>query len=172
MSSREYDALQIDDTYGYHAGMDLAVKAVTGNSPRSYYGDSSDPDRVKIRSTAEEIKYCFRSRLVNPKWIEGMQRHGYHGAAEFSRQMDYVFGWEATANVIEDWMWDTLSEKFALDPDMQQWLKDVNPYALQNMSERLLEAIERGLWQASEEMKQQLQQIYLDIEGVIEEKNE
>ena len=172
MSSREYDALQIDDTYGYHAGMDLAVKAVTGNSPRSYYGDSSDPDRVKIRSTAEEIKYCFRSRLVNPKWIEGMQRHGYHGAAEFSRQMDYVFGWEATADVIEDWMWDRLSEKFVLDPDMQQWLKDVNPYALQNMTERLLEAIERDLWQASEEIKQQLQQIYLDIEGVIEEENE
>ena len=172
MSSREYDALQIDDTYGYHAGMDLAVKAVTGRSPRSYYGDSADPDRVKIRSTAEEIKYCFRSRLVNPKWIEGMMRHGYHGAAEFSRQMDYVFGWEATADVIEDWMWDRLSEKFVLDPDMQQWLKDVNPYALQNMTERLLEAIERDLWQASEEMKQQLQQIYLDIEGVIEEENE
>ncbi len=172
MSSREYDALQIDDTYGYHAGMDLAVKVVTGNAPRSYYGDSSDPDRVKVRSTAEEIKYCYRARLVNPKWIEGMMRHGYHGAAEFSRQMDYVLGWDATADVIEDWMWDKLAEKFVLDEKMQAWLKDVNPYALQNMTERLLEAIERGLWETSEEMQQLLQQIYLDIEGVIEEKND
>jgi len=172
MNSREYDALQVDDTYGYHAGMDLAVKVVTGKAPRSYYGDSSDPDRVKIRSTAEEIKYCFRSRLVNPKWIEGMMRHGYHGAAEFSRQMDYVFGWEATADVIEDWMWDDISDKFVLDPDMQQWLKEVNPYALQNMTERLLEAVDRGLWEASDERKDELKQIYLDIEGVIEEENE
>jgi cobaltochelatase CobN len=87
---REYDALQIDDTYSYHAGMDVAIKTLTGKTPRSYYGDSSDPNRVKIRSTAEEIKYCFRARLVNPKWIDGMKRHGYHGAAEFSMQMDYV----------------------------------------------------------------------------------
>ena len=172
MSSREYDALQIDDTYGYHIGMDLAVKVVTGNSPRSYYGDSSDPDRVKIRSTDEEIKYCYRARLVNPKWIEGMMRHGYHGAAEFSRQMDYVFGWEATANVIDDWMWDELAEKFVLDKEMQAWLKEVNPYALQNMTERLLEAIERELWDASDEMKQQLRETYLEIEGIIEEINE
>nr|WP_320012544.1 cobaltochelatase subunit CobN [uncultured Desulfobulbus sp.] len=172
MSTREYDALQIDDTYAYHAGMDLAIEAVSGKRPKSYYGDSNDPGRVKIRTTAEEIKYCFRARLVNPKWIKGMQRHGYHGAAEFSRQMDYVFGWEATADVIEDWMWDNLAEKFVLDPEMQQWLKEVNPYALQNMSERLLEAIERGLWDASESMQQQLKEIYLEIEGIIEEMNE
>jgi cobaltochelatase CobN len=172
MNSREYDALQIDDNYEYHVGMDLGVMAVTGKRPRSYYGDSSDPNRVKVRSTAEEIKYCYRARLVNPKWIEGMQRHGYHGAAEFSRQMDYVFGWEATADVIEDWMWEELAEKFVLDKKMQEWLKDVNPYALQNMTERLLEAIERDLWQASEEMKKQLQQLYLQIEGILESASE
>jgi cobaltochelatase CobN len=172
MNSREYDALQIDDTYGYHIGMDLGVLAVTGKRPRSYYGDSSDPNRVKVRSTAEEIKYCYRARLVNPKWIEGMQRHGYHGAAEFSRQMDYVFGWEATADVIEDWMWEEIAEKFVLDKKMQEWLKEVNPYALQNMTERLLEAIERELWQASDEMKKQLQQLYLQIEGLLEGEGE
>ncbi len=172
MDTREYDALQIDDTYGYHAGMDLAVKTVRGKAPRSYYGDSSDPDRVKIRSTAEEIKYCFRARLVNPKWIQGLQKHGYHGAAEFSRQMDYVFGWDAVADVIEDWMYETLAEKFVLDPAMQTWLNDVNPYALQNMTERLLEAIGRDLWQASEEMKDKLQALYLDMEAKLEEAGE
>ncbi|NLE04838.1 MAG: cobaltochelatase subunit CobN, partial [Crenarchaeota archaeon] len=116
---REYDALQIDDTYSYHAGMDNAIKTITGKAPRSYYGDSCDPKRVKIRSTAEEIKYCFRARLVNPKWINSMKRHGYHGAAEFSKQMDYVIGWDATEEVIEDWMYEDLAEKFVLDEDMQ-----------------------------------------------------
>jgi cobaltochelatase CobN len=169
---REYDALQIDDTYSYHAGMDVAIKTLTGKAPRSYYGDSSDPNRVKIRSTAEEIKYCFRARLVNPKWIDGMKRHGYHGAAEFSLQMDYVIGWDATEEVIDDWMYEDLAEKFVLEEKMQEWLKDVNPYALQNMTERLLEAIERGMWQASEGMKKQLQQIYLEVEGWIESAGE
>jgi cobaltochelatase CobN len=169
---REYDALQIDDTYSYHAGMDVAIKTLTGKAPRSYYGDSSDPHRVKIRSTAEEIKYCFRARLINPKWIEGMKRHGYHGAAEFSLQMDYVIGWDATEEVIDDWMYEDLAEKFVLDTNMQEWLKDVNPYALQNMTERLLEAIERGLWGASEEMKKNLQQLYLQVEGLLEGQND
>ena len=166
--TREYDTLQIDDSYSYHAGMDVAIKTITGKAPHSYYGDSTDPKRVKIRSTAEEIKYCFRARLVNPKWIESLKKHGYHGAAEFSRQMDYVLGWDATEEVIEDWMYEDLAEKFVLDKAMQDWLKDVNPFALQNMAERLLEAIERDMWQATEEMKKQLQDVYLDIEGVLE----
>ncbi|MEM2081317.1 MAG: cobaltochelatase subunit CobN [Candidatus Bathyarchaeia archaeon] len=169
---REYDALQIDDAYSYHAGMDVAIKTITGKAPRSFYGDSSDPKRVKIRSTVEEIKYCFRARLVNPKWIESMKRHGYHGASEFSRQMDYVLGWDATEEVIDDWMYEELAQKFVLDKEMQEWLKEVNPYALQNMTERLLEAIERGMWKASEDMKRQLQQLYLQVEGLLEGTNE
>ncbi|MCW4021879.1 MAG: cobaltochelatase subunit CobN [Candidatus Bathyarchaeota archaeon] len=172
MDTREYDALQIDDTYSYHAGMDVAIKTIKGEAPRSFYGDSSDPNRVKIRSTAEEIKYCFRARLVNPKWIDGLKKHGYHGAAQFSEQMDYVLGWDATAEVIEDWMYEDLAEKFVLDKEMQEWLKTVNPYALQNMTERLLEAIQRNLWNATEEMKKELQQIYLNIDALLEEQNE
>jgi len=169
---REYDALQIDDAYSYHAGMDVTVKTITGKAPRSFYGDSSDPKRVKIRSTAEEIRYCFRARLVNPKWIESMKKHGYHGAAEFSRQIDYVLGWDATEEVIEDWMYEELAQKFVLDKSMQKWLKDVNPYALHNMTERLLEAIERGMWHTSEDMKRKLQQIYLQVDGLLEGTNE
>jgi cobaltochelatase CobN len=152
--------------------MDVAIKTITGKAPRSYYGDSTDPNRVKVRSTAEEIKYCFRARLVNPKWIESLKKHGYHGAAEFSRQMDYVLGWDATEEVIEDWMYENLAEKFVLDKAMQDWLKEVNPFALQNMAERLLEAIERDMWHASDEMKKQLQDVYLNIEGILEGKTE
>ncbi|MCW4034431.1 MAG: cobaltochelatase subunit CobN, partial [Candidatus Bathyarchaeota archaeon] len=166
--SREYDILDGDDWYDAHGGMITAVKTLRGTAPRSFCGDTSDPDRVKNRSTDEETKYVFRSRLYNPKWIESVKRHGYSGAADLSRTVDFVFGWDATVEVVEDWMYEKLAEKYVLDASMQEWLKEVNPYALQNMVERFLEAIERGMWQATEEMKQQLQKLYLNIEGVLE----
>jgi cobaltochelatase CobN len=127
---------------------------------------------LKIRNTAEETCHVFRSRLLNPKFIEGLKKQGYQGAAELSRATDFVLGWDATVEVVEDWMWENLANKYVLDKDMQKWLEEVNPYALQNMTERLLEAIERGLWKASEEMKKELQQLYLQIEGLIEGANE
>jgi cobaltochelatase CobN len=171
-NTREYDILDSDDWYDAHGGMVSAVKTFKGNAPNSYCGDSSDPDRVKVRSTAEETKHVFRSRLLNPKYIEGMKRHNYHGAADLSRSLDFVFGWDATVEAVEDWMYEDLAKKYVLDPEMQKWFKEVNPYALQNMTERLLEAIKRGMWQASEEMKQQLQQLYLNVESLLEGEND
>ncbi len=167
--TREYDMLDGDDFYSYHGGMIAAVKALKGELPRSYCGDSSDPDRVKTRSTVEETKHIFRARILNPKWIESMKRHGYKGAGDISRMVDIAFGWDATAEVLEDWMYEELANKYALDRDMQEWLKKVNPHALQNIAERLLEAVERGMWQATEEMKEELRDVYLDIEGWIED---
>ena len=101
-----------------------------------------------------------------------MKRHGYSGASEVSRVVDFVFGWDATVEVVEDWMYEKLAEKYVLDKQMQEWLKQVNPYALQNMLERFLEAISRGMWDATEDMKKQLQQLYLSIEGLLEGKGE
>jgi cobaltochelatase CobN len=167
--TREYDMLDGDDFYSYHGGMIAAVKALKGELPRSYCGDSSDPDRVKTRSTVEETKHVFRARILNPKWIESMKRHGYKGAGDISRMVDIAFGWDATAEVLEDWMYEELANKYALDKEMQDWLKDVNPHALQNITERLLEAVERGMWQASDEMKERLRNVYLEIEGWIED---
>jgi cobaltochelatase CobN len=166
--SREYDILDGDDWYEAHGGLIAAVKTISGEAPRSYCGDSSDPKRVKVRSTAEETNYVFRSRLLNPKWIQSLKRHGYHGASDLSRTLDFVFGWDATVEVVKDWMYEDLAEKYVLDAEMQEWLKEVNPYALQHMVERLLEAIERDMWQATEDMKKQLQKIYLTVEGLLE----
>ncbi|MEQ4489106.1 MAG: cobaltochelatase subunit CobN [Dehalococcoides mccartyi] len=167
--NREHDMLDSDDFYSYHGGMIAAVKAIKGEWPQSYAGDSSDPERVKIRSTAEETKHIFRARVLNPVWIESMKRHGYKGAADFSAVVDNAFGWDASANVMEDWMYEELANKYALDSQMQEWLKDVNPYALQNITERLLEAIQRQMWQASPEMETRLKQVFLEVEGSIEE---
>lgn len=171
-NTREYDILDSDDWYDAHGGMVSAVKTFKGSAPNSYCGDSSDPDRVKVRSTAEETKHVFRSRLLNPKYVESMKQHNYHGAAELSKSIDFVFGWDATVEAVDDWMYEDLANKYVLDPEMQKWFKDVNPYALQNMTERLLEAIKRGMWQASDDMKKKLQQLYLSIEGLLEGEND
>jgi cobaltochelatase CobN len=170
--SREFDILDGDDWYDAHGGMISAVKTFKGETPRSYCGDSSDPNRVKVRDTAEETRYIFRSRLLNPKWIQSMKRHGYPGATDLSRTLDTVLGWDATVEVVEDWMYEDLAKKYVLDAEMQEWLKEVNPYALQNMIERLLEAIERDMWEATDEMKQNLQRLYLKTEGLLEGANE
>ncbi len=121
--TREYDFLDSDDFYSFHGGMIAAVKAFKGKLPQSYSGDSSDPDRVKMRSTEEETKHIFRSRVLNPKWIAGMQRHGYKGAGDMSALVDNIFGWDATAEVMEDWMYERLAKTYALDKKCRNGLK-------------------------------------------------
>ncbi len=166
--TREYDMMSCTDYYNYYGGMIVAVKTVRGKLPFAVMGDSADPKRVKIRTTFEEAKHVLRSRLVNPKWLEGMKRHGYKGAGDISHVMDIVLGWDATAEVIDDWMYEKIANSYALDPEMQEWLKEVNPYALQNILDKLLEAVSRGMWKADAQMEEDLRNAYLDVEGEIE----
>lgn len=167
--SREYDMLSCTDFYNYYGGLIAAVRTVRGSMPFALVGDGSDPKRVALRTTQEEAKHVLRSRLLNPKWLEGLKRHGYKGAGDISKVMDIILGWDATAEVMEDWMYERIAGKYALDPEMQAWLKEVNPYALQNILDKLLETIQRGMWNATEEMRGQLRNAYLEIEGDIEE---
>lgn len=170
--SREYDMMSCTDYYNYYGGLIVAGKTVRGELPLAIEGDSSDPKRVRMRSTFEEAKHILRSRLVNPKWLEGMKRHGYKGAGDISHMMDTMFGWDATAEVMDDWMYEAVAKKYALDPEMQEWMKDVNPHALHNILDKLLEAIGRGMWDADREMEEQLRDEYLEMEGEIEERTE
>ncbi len=170
--SREYDMMSCTDYYNYYGGLIVAAKTVRGALPFSIMGDSSDPARVKMRTTAQEAKHILRSRLLNPKWISGMKRHGYKGAGDISHVLDIVLGWDATAEVMDHWMYDAIARKYALDRQMQEWLQEVNPHALQNILDKLLEAIARGMWNAESEMENELRQKYLEIEGEIEEQME
>lgn len=167
--SREYDILSCTDFYNYYGGLIAAAASVRGSMPFALVGDSSDPRRVLVRTTHEETRHVLRSRLLNPKWLEGMKRHGYKGAGDISKVMDIVIGWDATADVMEDWMYERVASRYALDPEMQKWLKEVNPYALQNILDKLLEIIERGMWNPDDDMRQRLRDAYLEIEGDIEE---
>ncbi|MDH7576545.1 MAG: cobaltochelatase subunit CobN [Bacillota bacterium] len=170
--TREIDIFDSDDFYSYHGGMVAAVKAVRGSLPASFSGDSSDPARVRVRTLGEEARFIFRGRVLNPKWIESMKRHGYKGAGDLSHLVEVAFGWDATAEVLEGWMYEELARKYVLDPAMQHWFKEVNPWALQNITEHLLEAVERGMWQAGREMAEALRDIYLDIEAELEARTE
>jgi cobaltochelatase CobN len=167
--TREYDFLDGDDFYSYHGGMIASVRAITGKDPHAYSCDTSDPDRIQVRTIQEEAKHIFRARILNPKWIESMKRHGFKGAGDFSRMVDIAFGWDATGHALEDWMYEALANTYALDKDMQDFFKEHNPYALHNIAERLLEAIEREMWNTSEEMKDNLREIMMEVEGDLEE---
>ncbi len=167
--SREYDILGSDDYNAYFGGFVNAVRMVSGTQPLAYIGDASDPDRVKNRTIQEEAKHIFRSRILNPKWRKGLMRHGYKGAGDLSRQVDNCFHWDATTGVIEDWMYQGLADKYAFDPELQEWFKKVNPHALHNIAERLLEAISREMWETDSETKKRLEDLFLEMEGEVEE---
>jgi cobaltochelatase CobN len=169
VDTREHDIADSDDYFQYHGGMVAMVRSLTGSNPAAYVGDSAIPHAVKTRSLAEETRRVFRSRVVNPRWIGAMQRHGYKGAFELAATVDYLFGFDATAGVVEDWMYHQLAESYIFDSGVQEFLRKSNPWALRGMTERLLEAADRGLWDQPDPADlDALRAIYLDLEGDLE----
>ncbi|MBF4998103.1 cobaltochelatase subunit CobN [Nocardia sp. BSTN01] len=167
--TREHDIADSDDYFQYHGGMVAAVRALTGKNPEAYIGDSTRPDAVRTRTLSEETTRVFRSRVVNPRWLEAMRRHGYKGAFEMAATVDYLFGYDATTNVVADWMYEKLSESYVFDDVNRKFMTESNPWALHGIAERLLEAAERKLWEAPQpETLDRLRQIYLETEGELE----
>ena len=167
--NREHDIFDSDDYFQFHGGMIAAIRALTGENPAAYFGDTSNPDNVRVRDLADEARRVYRSRVVNPKWIASVMRHGYKGAFEMAATVDYLFGYEATAQVIDDWMFEGVSEAYLFSPEVQAFLQEKNPWALRSMAERLLEAVQRGLWEGPKpETVEALNEIYLKNESVLE----
>ena len=158
MPDREIDLIDIDDVYGYLGGMNALVKAYGGDAV-SYMGDGSDPGSTKVRTLGEEMKFVFRSKALNPKYIEGMKRHGYRGAAEMVNVIEHAFGMDATSDVMDKWMYDGIAEKYLLDKDTWDWMEEVNPYAAAEILDRLQEAVSRGMWEADDDMLEKLDEL-------------
>ena len=170
VDTKEHDIADSDDYFQYHGGMVATVRSLTGVDPKAYVGDSTTPDAIRTRSLTEETARVFRARVINPRWIAAMQRHGYKGAFELAATVDYLFGFDATAGVVTDWMYAQLAENYVLDKDNQDFMKHANPWALRGIIEKLSEAVDRGLWQEPDpDLITQLQQVYLDVEGDLEE---
>ncbi|MFF8654058.1 cobaltochelatase subunit CobN [Streptomyces huasconensis] len=168
--TREHDIADSDDYFQYHGGMVATVRALRGTAPEAYIGDSTRPETVRTRTLVEETSRVFRARVVNPKWIEAMRRHGYKGAFELAATVDYLFGYDATTGVVADWMYDKLTETYVLDPTNRQFLQENNPWALHGIAERLLEAESRGMWAKPDPaVLEALRQAYLETEGNLED---
>lgn len=163
--NREHDIFDSDDYLQDHGGMVAAVRALTGNAPKAWFGDSANPADPKVRSLREEAARVVRSRVLNPKWIAAMQQHGYKGAFELAATVDYLFGYDATAEVVEDWMYERVTDAYVGDADMREFFQRSNPWALRSIAERLLEADQRGMWNASDAARTTLADAVLEAEG-------
>src|SRR5207244_4302826 len=163
--NREHDIFDSDDYLQDHGGMVATVRALTGAQPKAWFGDSADPARPRVRSLAEEAARVVRTRVLNPKWIAAMQQHGYKGAFELAATVDYLYGYDATTHVVEDWMYERVTDAYVADPDVRKFFERSNPWALRAIAERLLEAHERGLWQASAGALDTLRSALLEAEG-------
>ncbi|MFP4100549.1 cobaltochelatase subunit CobN [Coleofasciculus sp.] len=167
--NREHDLLDSDDYYQFQGGLTASVRALTGKNPQTYFGDNSIPENPRVRRLQEEIARVYRSRVVNPKWIAGVMRHGYKGAFEMAATVDYLFAYDATANCVADYMYQGVAEAYLLDEKVQEFIQQKNPWAMRDMAERLLEAHQRSLWQSAKpEILEKLRVIALQAEGVIE----
>ena len=167
--NREHDILDSDDYFQFQGGLQAAITEIRGNAPSAYHGDSSNPEKIRVRTLKEEFNRVFRSRVLNPKWQKAMREHGYKGAHEMSATVDYLFGYDATCAIVADYQYEEVANKLLLDPEQQKFFREHNPLALRDASQRLLEANERQMWQnADSETLEALESTVLEIHGEME----
>ena len=167
--NREHDLLDSDDYYQFHGGMTAAVRRSGGTSVQPWFADHSRQERLRIHSLSREIDKVVRSRLLNPRWIQGMQQHGYKGAFEMGASLDYLFAYDASTNAVPDWCYGAICDQWLLEAGTQDFLTRSNPWVLRDMAERLLEAANRGLWsQPSPDQLDQIRGLVLQAEETVE----
>jgi cobaltochelatase CobN len=166
----EYDLTGCCCYFGAHGGMINAARVVSGREIKNYYGDTRSQNEVTIRTLTEEVRRVARAKLLNPKWIEGMKEHGYKGAAEISKRVGRLYGWQATARTVDQSIFDDVTRTFLMDAENRRFFQEQNPWAMEEMGRRLIEAMERGLWSPSPDVREALTRLYLEVEGWIEER--
>jgi cobaltochelatase CobN len=144
--NREHDLLDSDDYYQFEGGLAVTVRHLSGTQPAVYHGDHSRPEQPRIRTLEEEVARVVHARVVNPKWLKGVMRHGYKGGFEMAATVDYLFAFAATARAVKDHHFDAVYEAYLEAAEVRGFLEVHNPDALRDIAERLGEAIERGLW--------------------------
>jgi cobaltochelatase CobN len=167
--NREHDVLDSDDYFQFQGGLQTSIEQLRGRAPVNYHGDSSCPDRPRVRPLKEELTRVIRSRVLNPRWIEAMRQHGYKGAFEMAATVDYLFGYGATTSFVEDHHYEEIAQALLLSPKQKEFFQEHNPVALQEATERLLEAAERGLWERPDEATlSALEENLLELQGQLE----
>jgi magnesium chelatase subunit H len=157
IDSFEIGITDVDHYFEYLGGVSRAVETRSKSRPAIYLSDSLSP-QVKIRSLRETVQLETRAKTLNPKWYEGMLKHGFRGVAEIENHVANTFGWSATTNAVDPWIYTEISKTFLLDPIMFERLLELNPHSLRSLMERLLEAHERGYWKPDEEVLEKLRE--------------
>jgi magnesium chelatase subunit H len=167
LDSFEIGITDVDHYFEYLGGVSKAVETLTKSRPAIYLSDSLSP-QTKIRSLQETVRLESRAKTLNPKWYEGMLKHGFRGVAEIENHVTNTFGWSATADAVDPWIYSEISKTFLLDPVMFKRLLELNPHSVRSLTNRLLEAHNRGYWNPDEEV---LEQLY-DIVGARDDRME
>jgi cobaltochelatase CobN len=171
IQSDEHDLLGCCCYFGTHGGFTAAARHYSGNEVKPYYGDTREPGNVEVRDLADEIRRVVRTKLLNPKWIDGMKEHGYKGASDIMKRVTRVYGWSASTQEVDDWIFNDIADTFVNDREMRQFFEENNPHALEEISRRLLEANQRSLWDADPRVLGELKKNYLEIESWMEEQS-
>ena len=167
--NREHDLLDSDDYYQFQGGLSAAVESVRGTAPAVWFADHSRHQRPRVHRLEKEFDKVLRSRVLNPRWIEGMQQHGYKGGFEMAASLDYLFAYDASTGRVPDWSYGSIAEQWLESKEVLDFLKTHNPWALRDMAERLLEAHNRGLWSGAQKNQlAHLRELVLDAEALIE----
>ena len=161
----EHDIFDSDDYFQEHGGMVATIRSLTGSDPKAFFGDSANPAHPVVRSLAEEAARVVRTRVVNPKWLAAMRRHGYKGAFEMAATVDYLFGYDVTAHAAQPWMYEQVTKAYVADRENRAFFEQSNPWALRSIVERLLEAAERGRWKPDDATADVLRRALLEAEG-------
>ncbi len=167
--NREHDLLDSDDYYQFQGGLSAATERVRGSAPALWFGDHSRRQRPRLHRLERELDKVLRSRVLNPRWIEGMRAHGYKGGFELAASLDYLFAYDASTGRVPDWSYGAICDTWLGDETLLDFLRQANPWALRDMAERLLEAHNRLLWEgASPEQLEHLRQLVLSSESLVE----
>jgi magnesium chelatase subunit H len=164
LDSFEVGITDVDHYFEYLGGISKAVEMRTKSRPAIYLSDSLS-SQTKIRSLEETVRLESRAKTLNPKWYEGMLKHGFRGVAEIENHVANTFGWSATADAVDPWIYTEISKTFLLDPIMFQRLLELNPHSVSSLTKRLLEAHDRGYWNPDEEVLENLRDIVASLEA-------
>jgi magnesium chelatase subunit H len=167
IDTTEVGIIDVDHYFEYLGGITRAVEKRAGTRPRVFLADTLSPG-AKVRTLEETIKLEARTKTLNPKWYEGMLRHGFSGVAEIEHQVTNTFGWSATADAVDDWVYDQMAETFVLDEAMLDRLRTLNPHSARTLVGRLLEASGRGFWRAEQSVLDRLRDAFSGLEDQLE----
>jgi magnesium chelatase subunit H len=163
----EIGITDVDHYFEYLGGISKAVEKRARARPAIYLSDSLSRD-AKIRTLEETVQLETRAKTLNPKWYEGMLKHGFRGVAEIENHVSNTFGWSATADAVDDWVYTEVAKTFLLDEEMLERLRSLNPHSAHSLANRLLEAHGRGYWDADADVLAKLREIVSDLEDQLE----